>query len=522
LVLTVGQTIDMAKLSGMPVISVGHVSDILYLHPSKHSADFKGYAEAGSASPYLLLPVGVPGMINLLRENGFRVTGLNVPMEILIDRRFDLATWLGSQRGVRLVAIDLHWYEHAFGALDVTRVCKQVYPDVPVVLGGLTASYFAPQILRKFLQIDFIIRGDGERPLLDLARRICRGEGPELSEIPNLSFRSNGKVIANQRTYCATTADLDDLNFVDMDFLVHADQYHEVQFSLSQRVDMTGTAAMKGHWLTIGRGCHFDCSFCGGGKESHLTIAGRKGIIPCSASRVVDDLARLQQRGFRQASFNLDPAIMGRPYWSQLFAEMCRRGVKIGIYNEFFQLPTTEFIREFAETADLLHSEFAITPLSGSDRVRQINGKHFTNEQLLSVLAQLRPYKIPLFLYFSLNLPGENKKAFQHTLRLARDACQSYPSHRLRMINMCHTVDPCCPMSRQPQRYKIKLKFKTFMDYYRYCQETPVLRRDVGIEAWRGYRPVNPRTRSLEKMARQWDAFCARHRAQCYPVPRMW
>lgn len=370
-------------------------TDILYLHPSKPAADFKDYARVGAASPYLLMPVGVPGMINLLREHGFRVTGLNVPMEILINPQFDLATWLGRQRGVSLVAIDLHWYEHAFGALDVARVCKQVYPDVPVVIGGFTASCFAAEILSQFLQVDFIIRGDAERPLLDLARRVCRQEGPALSEIPNLCFRSDGRVVENEQSYCVTTEDLNHLNCVDIDFLVHAEQYYGLQFTTTERVELISMTSLKGHWLTIGRGCRFRCSFCGGGRESHATIAGRGGIVPRSVEQVVDDLARLQRMGIRQVSFNLDPAIMGDAYWSRLFAEMRRRKVRIGIYNECFQLPSEDFLREFVETAEIVYSELAISPLSGSEKVRQLNGKHFTNSQLLRVLSILRLMKSP-------------------------------------------------------------------------------------------------------------------------------
>lgn len=512
----------MPKSTDMPGISSSSVSQILYLHPSKPAADFKGYAEAKSASPYLLLPVGVPGMMNLLADNGFQVTGLNVPLENLMDRRFDLGAWLARKRNVGLVAVDLHWYEHSFGALDIVRICKKIRPDVPVVLGGLTASFFATQILNGFPEVDFIIRGDGERPLLDLALHLCRGEGPGLADIPNLCFRSGNELIQNERTYCATTADLDSLNFVDLDFLAHADHYREVQFSLSRWIELADGAMPKGQWLTIGRGCCFDCSYCGGSKESHAAIAGRNGIVPRSSDRVVDDLQRLQQMGIQQVSFNLDPAIMGKRFWTQLLAEMRRRGVKIGIYNEFFQLPSRDFMQAFVETADLAYSELAFSPLSGSERVRRLNGKRFTNDQLLDTLAQLRPYGVPIVLYFSLNLPGEDKKAFRMTLRLAQEVCKSYPADLLRLINMCHTVDPCCPMSRQPERYDIALEFESFQDYYRYCQETPVMRQDVRLEDWRGYKRAEREPRLLEKMARQWNRFCANQEAQCYPIPRTW
>ena len=496
--------------------------EVVYIHPSKHAASFKDYAKAGSASPYMLIPVGVSGMMNMLREDGFRVRGINLPLEIFLDQQFVLESWLKSQHGVRLFAIDLHWYEHSFGALDVASACKQIYPEVPVVLGGLTASLFAKEILEHFPQIDFIILGDGEIALRSLARHLSRCEGENLAEVPNLMYRQNRQVVSTGVTYCAAQTDLDSLNFVDMDFMLHADQHAELIYSLSEKVEMADSVGGKGHWLTIGRGCLYNCSFCGGGNAAHMLIAKRKGIIPRSPKRVVDDLERLRTAGIQQVSLNLDPAIMGRDYWHELFAEMRLPQVKIGFYIEFFQLPEDEFIQELLLSADIPHSELAFSPLSGSERVRRMNGKIFPNSQLANILEQLRHSDMAVFIYFSLNLPGEDIKSFRQTLRLADEIGHRYPPQRLRMINMVHTIDPCSPMSRQPRKYNQRVQFQTFMDYYTYCQETPVLRKDRELGAWRGYYSLGQPSQALENMAAEWNRFCAHQRSRCYPVPRTW
>jgi hypothetical protein len=83
-------------------------SRILYLHPPKPPLSVRSYVGAGGVSPYWQLPVGVLGMMNLLKSSGYQVTGLNVPLEIAIDHRFDLHAWLESQQDVGLIAIDLH------------------------------------------------------------------------------------------------------------------------------------------------------------------------------------------------------------------------------------------------------------------------------------------------------------------------------------------------------------------------------------------------------------------------------
>jgi len=384
---------------------------------------------------------------------------------------------------------------------------------VPVLLGGITASICASEILERFPQVDVIIRGDAEEPLLQMIAE----ENP--ASIPNLVYRDGESIIENDLAYCATSKELDRLDFVDTDFLEHRDSYASMQYS---GAGIIRDASRQGHWLSIGRGCVFDCSFCGGGRAAHNQFAARKGLILRSVERVIEDIEGLQNRSIHQVSFSLDPAIVGPEYWRPLFEGLQQRGVRIGLYNEFFQLPSDEFLQLFTETADLSHSEVAITLLSGDEKLRRVNGKFFSNRRLFQVLSWLRRYQIPIFLYFSANLPGETERSFRHTIRLARQIVRYYPGELLRMHNMCHTLDPLSPMSLVADRYGIKLEMHSFMDYYYYCQRTAYARRDVARGSWRGFRDANRRQGEVEAMARQWDEFCAEQESRCYRVPWGW
>ena len=49
----------------------------------------------------------------------------------------ELVAWLQAQPSAKIVLIDLHWYEHCYGALDTARAVREARPDVWVVLVGL-------------------------------------------------------------------------------------------------------------------------------------------------------------------------------------------------------------------------------------------------------------------------------------------------------------------------------------------------------------------------------------------------
>jgi hypothetical protein len=99
---------------------------ILYIHPSKQGVDFVAPRTPGGGSlpmgrPYGLIPVGVIALANLLQENGFRVCGVDYPLERLINKQFSLRDWLKEHHQAKLAMIDLHWYEHCYGAIQTAK-----------------------------------------------------------------------------------------------------------------------------------------------------------------------------------------------------------------------------------------------------------------------------------------------------------------------------------------------------------------------------------------------------------------
>ncbi|MEW5849645.1 MAG: YgiQ family radical SAM protein [Myxococcota bacterium] len=71
-----------------------------------------------------------------------------------------------------------------------TQRCKQAYPDVPVLVGGLEASmrrlahydYWSDTVKRSILldsKADLLVYGNGEKPLLEILRRLKEGQAIE-------------------------------------------------------------------------------------------------------------------------------------------------------------------------------------------------------------------------------------------------------------------------------------------------------------------------------------------------------
>jgi radical SAM superfamily enzyme YgiQ (UPF0313 family) len=396
---------------------------------------------------------------------------------------------------------------------------KEVFADVPLALGGLAVSGYAGEILRDHAVVDYVIRGDAEEPLRRLAGTLCgdavSGLDNALAAIPNLAWRRDGTVTLNPLAYTASADDLERLDYAGLDWLEHAGHYRGFQYvGRGHRWAPADGPTKLGHWLCIGRGCVYDCSYCGGGKESHRALAGRCAVVARSPGRVAGEIEALIAGGVQQVSLSLDPAILGADYFTALSGELVRRRVRPGLYIEVFQLPSREFVRALAACADMAHTEVAITVLAG-EKVRRRHGKRYTDAHLFRALAPLREHSVPLTVYFSLNLPGETEATFRHTLALAERIARYYPADLLRLFNQPHTLDPCSPLSREPEANGVHVGLRTFADYDAYCRRTAGLDPTLDEMARCGYTADGRPAEAFARMVAGWQAFCRAQACEC-------
>ena len=222
------------------------------------------------------------------------------------------------------------------------------------------------------------------------------------------------------------------------------------------------------------------------------------------------DVARLSGLNVNQIALTLDPDMLGSAHRDAFFAAL--RG-RPGLYVESFQLPSASLLDGISAAADLEHTELALTPLSGSRAVRRRNGKHYDDDALISRLQAAWARDISTFIFFSLNLPGEDDQTLGETLSLTRRLLDLAPPGRLRIANICHTLDPGSPMTEGEGDFGGTLQFRALADWVEHgCQPRP----------WRfveGERGFSMPGRDLGGMVQRWDALCQGAGGLLIPVP---
>jgi radical SAM superfamily enzyme YgiQ (UPF0313 family) len=131
-------------------------------------------------------------------------------------------------------------------AVEMSVIIKARRPQVKIVFGNVHVSSIGAPILEHFPEIDYLVIGEGEGALLDLAN------GVALAKIDNLVFRDGERIVSNPRRQ--RIRNLDELPFPAWEKLAgFPHDYHLPLFAYAKR---------HGATMITSRGCPYTCSFC--------------------------------------------------------------------------------------------------------------------------------------------------------------------------------------------------------------------------------------------------------------------
>ena len=138
--------------------------------------------------PALGPPLSLLSLASPLMEAGFQVRiidGAIDPVEGILEREIADALCVGFSF---LTGPMIR------GAVELSRFVRRLRPDVAIIFGGWHSSLLPEETLCSGLA-DVVVRGQGERTLLELARHLREGSSPAAT--PGTSFRAGGEAIHN-------------------------------------------------------------------------------------------------------------------------------------------------------------------------------------------------------------------------------------------------------------------------------------------------------------------------------------
>jgi len=168
-------------------------------------------------------------------------------------------------------------YDYAVDCIDRIKMCF----DIPVVLGGPHVSV-AKGLVLEDSKADYAIKKEGEHSLLGLLKALEQNK-KDLSDIKNLIWRDNGKIIENE----------------DMPFIDNLDELPFPDYSLFKTEEYVSTKLGSTAIITS-RGCPYRCTYC-----STLLSMGRN-FRKRSAENVFAEIKQRYEEWYRNFDINDD------------------------------------------------------------------------------------------------------------------------------------------------------------------------------------------------------------------------
>jgi len=383
-----------------------------------------------------------------LEKQGMRVRIANLALRMLTGPNFDVRKFLANQNP-KMIGIDLHWMPHCHGAIEIARLAKQVHPDVPVVFGGLSSTYFHEDLIASYPEIDYVLRGDStELPLHQLLTTLEDGGSPE--DVPNLTWRDqDGTVRVNPLTFVPST-----LDYVDVrpELLIEmAIRYRDFASVLPFAGWLRNPTTMV---LPI-KGCACECITCGSSATScgHLTL--RKKPVYRSPVSLAENLAAIGRLSRGTIVIPGDLLQGGRAYAEQVIDEVAARNVTNDVMFEFFDVPPIAFLRYIDDR--LPAWSFEVSPESHDRVVRhamegEAGYENEEMEELLREALKLRCTRIDVF--YMIGLQHQTYESVMETVAYCETLFEMGDRRLQAFISpMGPFLDPGSQIFEEPERF---------------------------------------------------------------------
>ncbi|MCF7890474.1 TIGR04190 family B12-binding domain/radical SAM domain protein [Candidatus Bipolaricaulota bacterium] len=439
-------------------------ADVVFLHPPS-IFDFRERPIlwgpindlVPSKSVFEMYPIGFVSLASTLQSNGFEARIVNLALKMLRDKDFSPGNYL-KEVETELFAIDLHWLPHVHGAIELARLCKEIHPDTPIVLGGLSSSYYHEEILESIPEVDFVVRGDAtEYPMLELVRGLR--DGNDLDAVPNLSFRSGSTIEVNDITSVP-----DEIDSFSLDY-----EYVFRSVLKTRNLDILPFQEFLTRPIMAvltRKGCDQNCPGCGGSSYSYSKLCNRSKIALRSPEKVVRDLKNIEE--FRAPAFVIgDLAFPDEEYGREILRLLKKEGLSIPVVFEFFTPPGRDFLMKLGETVGNFSVE--MSPESGIEEIRVEAGRRYTNDELKQSINWAFEAGCSQFdLYFMIGLKGQTGDTLNDTLEFIDGLLEKHSDDNLIPFISPYTpfLDPGSLAFEFPEKYGFTKYAETLMDHY--------------------------------------------------------
>ncbi len=475
--------------------------DALLVHVPKTN---EYYPLIGRQTVTTLMTMGLFSIADAANKSGTRTKILHLGVMTEKLPAFSLPSFVRDS-GVQTVGFSLHWHHQTWVVLHEAFELKRRCPNVRIVLGGFTASYFARELIMR-AEVDAVCVGEGEKTFADL----CRVKpGDDFHGIPNLVWKKDCGVIVNPESHSPSSDELGDFSFFDARNMLRCRDYiswsvnpwirlHGVRNYIQRKAMLQDEAIFP---LMTFRGCLQNCSFCGGSKSSYEILCKRKSLSAQSAKSSFRTAREACAFGFKTLFMETIDSPATNRESILLFEKLAGIG---GLEKVVVECRTTP-------GEDILDAMSALTRAGKEVRIHlspdradySMRKKHKSmatdDESLFQALHRCAQKNISVEVYFIAGMPDQSAEEIRLTQKLRQEMLRVPAVKAVRVQSVL--LEPASPMFENPERFGLEKSFHGLNDYLE-------LHRRPHFPFPLGYRPVDSDLSYGEYTARVQRIIC--------------
>lgn len=275
----------------------------------------------------------------------------------------------------------------------VASLVREIDRDIKIISGSFHPT-FCPEEVMQNPDIDFIIRGEGEIPLLHLVRELKK-DSPNWETVPGIHYRDqDGQIRSNPGV--DLLSNLDELPFLARDLVMNCDY-----------------SIYRDHCMSTARGCPYTCSFCADRKLWGGVVRRRSMDNVFEELRLLKDTYDINQVDFVDGTFTFDKEYLQTFCNTMIGQKLNIRWRCTARYDNL-----NEDLIKLMKLANCSGLYFGLE--SGSERILRAIGKKMGIEEIISVSEMVYDSGIFSATSILLGLPDETREDLEATLKLMK------------------------------------------------------------------------------------------------------
>jgi clorobiocin biosynthesis protein CloN6 len=427
---------DLFLLHAPSIYDFRERDDVLFAYLSDSDS-------ANVTSIYEMYPIGFFSIKQWLREHGFKTEIINIASLMLLYPQINVEDLL-RRLDAPVFGFDVHWVVQCHGAIELANRLKAIHPDSLIIFGGISATYFADELI-TYPGVDVVVQGyDTLRPVLELMRVVRR-------DIPNLVYKDGtGGIESTGFSHKPVTK----YNNVTNDWSFYRDV---------ERNDFLATKLI----LTLpNTGCAMNCPWCGGSRYAMRNIMGvRKTLIQKDNKKIVEELRTMGEAAKVTSIYALQCYSETKVRMHQYLDAVREMGYK-SVYFEQFHLTPQDTLEKMGQSTK---AYIMLSPESHDPVISRLAGRgNYTMGEMEEWIPRALGAGVEgIMVWFFIGMPRQTPQSVMDTVDYAEKLLRKFRNQNVLPLicPMVPFLDPGSQFFEEPDKHGYRIFHRTLEEH---------------------------------------------------------